>query len=236
VRGGPSSRLMDALEAVRRGGFVLLFDDSSREGEVDMVKPAPYVRPEDILTLRREAGGLICVALDAGLSRLLGLPYLLQLLLDAGPRWPGAERLAGNTLARRPYGDLPAFSLSVNHVETFTGITDVDRSRTIRALGEVAMLAEQDGERARELFWRSFRAPGHVPLLIAREGFPKERRGHTELAIYLASLAGVPKAMVLCEMLAEEGGALPKERARRLADQRGYAFVEGRELVQMAGA
>jgi 3,4-dihydroxy 2-butanone 4-phosphate synthase len=232
VRRVPSQRLLHVLEEVRRGRFVLLYDDSRREGEVDMVKAASHVGPLDVLTLRQLAGGLICVAIDARTAERLQIPFLLDLLLSSASE--GALRLAQNTLARRPYGDLPAFSLSVNHVDTYTGITDRDRSLTIRALAEVARLAEEDGAKARELFLSSFRAPGHVPILISREGFPRERRGHTELAIFLASLAGLPKAMVLCEMLASDGNALEREEARRVAQERGYAFVEGYELVQLA--
>jgi len=124
------------------------------------------------------------------------------------------------------YDDRSSFSLTVNHRETFTGITDADRSLTIRELA--AMAAEPDAE----AFAESFRSPGHVHLLRAAPNLLADREGHTELGIALAAAADQPPGVVVCEMLDDEtGAALPPAAARSYAEREGLVYVEGASLV-----
>src|SRR5690606_41647870 len=85
------------------------------------------------------------------------------------------------TEGKAAYGDKPSFSISINHRSTFTGITDNDRALTISKMAEVCRNIDSGGV---EDFAKSFRAPGHVPILIASRRLLHDRMGHTELCIY----------------------------------------------------
>ncbi|MEM4398463.1 MAG: 3,4-dihydroxy-2-butanone-4-phosphate synthase [Candidatus Nitrosocaldus sp.] len=174
------SSLEEAIDALSRGRFVLLHDGKDREDEVDMLIPAQFVTPRSIATMRRDAGGLICLALGYKIASRLGLFYmhdLLNLALNG--------RLKGIVSTCSPYGDRPAFSITINHRDTYTGVTDRDRALTISSMARVAE-SVLNGEDGVAEFITSFRSPGHVPLLIAANNLLKERRGHTEMAIYMA--------------------------------------------------
>ncbi|MEM3030601.1 MAG: 3,4-dihydroxy-2-butanone-4-phosphate synthase [Candidatus Micrarchaeia archaeon] len=206
----------EAVAALRAGRFVVLFDSSSREGECDLVIHASKAIPQAIAFMRRHAGGLVCLATDKATAEVLSLPYFHELL--------AATPLAPLASARMPYGEPPAFSILISHRKTYTGVTDADRSLTIREFAR--LVAQNNG--LRSSFLENFRSPGHVPLLIGRS--LSERRGHTELALRLCELARLPPAVVLCEMLGK-WKALGKRQARAFARARGLPFVEGRELI-----
>ncbi|MDL5363540.1 3,4-dihydroxy-2-butanone-4-phosphate synthase [Halalkalicoccus sp. NIPERK01] len=203
-----------AVEAFRSGSPVLIHDAADREGETDLIYPAGAVGSDDVARLRNDAGGLVCVALSASVADRLGLPFV-QEAIDH----PAAEN---HDLA---YDDRSSFSLTVNHRETRTGITDADRALTITALAGVA--AEPDAG----AFARTFRAPGHVHLLRAAEGLLAEREGHTEFGVALADAADLPPAVVVCEMLDDHsGGALSPGDARAYAERHDLPYLEGRDL------
>ena len=215
-----------SLQSLRRGEFVLLFDSAGRENEVDMVVAAQHVTPEHVARMRQHAGGLLCVALDHGFAESLRLRYMHEILSDSSSSVPGKEMIMG--LA--PYGDRPTFSLSVNHYRTYTGITDRDRSLTIR---EMAALFDIDNRQKR--FASSFKTPGHVPLLIASGGLLAARQGHTELSVYLARLAGLAPVTAICEMMdSQTYSALSVDRAGLYARQNGIPLLDGRELLEHA--
>jgi 3,4-dihydroxy 2-butanone 4-phosphate synthase len=128
------------------------------------------------------------------------------------------------------YGDRPAFTIWVNHVSTKTGIPDIDRSKTIVELDNtVRVYLEEGAEAARRKFINEFQAPGHVPFLAARS--LAVRRGHTELATCLASLAGLRPSVAFAEML-DKHVSLPPWKARRVAAERGIPFITGDEIVE----
>jgi 3,4-dihydroxy 2-butanone 4-phosphate synthase len=189
-----------AAEALKRGKVVLLYDFDDREGETDLVIGAEFVTPEHVWQLRRDAGGLICVAIDPVICSNLGLPYIADVLKFAAGMAKGPEGENGSkdetktrgfgaieSLCERqgdiPYDSRSSFSLRVNHRDTFTGITDIDRALTIKRLAAVARAALNGGSFN---FGAEFRSPGHVPLLRAAPGLLAERRGQTELSIVLA--------------------------------------------------
>ncbi|WP_332897278.1 3,4-dihydroxy-2-butanone-4-phosphate synthase [Haladaptatus sp. CMSO5] len=210
-----ASDLDRVIAAFKAGGPVLIHDAADREGETDLVYPAASVAPSDVARMRNDAGGLVCVAVSDAVADDFALPFL-QDVLDH----PIA---AAHDLG---YDERSSFSLTVNHRDTFTGITDEDRALTISKLGRAA------ADTAAVDFAAEFRAPGHVHLLRAAPGLLAERKGHTELGIALADAAGVAPAVVVCEMLDDETGkALSPADARAYAERHGFPYIEGARLV-----
>ncbi|PSQ52844.1 3,4-dihydroxy-2-butanone-4-phosphate synthase [Halobacteriales archaeon SW_8_65_20] len=211
-----SSTVVDAaVAAFQRGEPILVHDAADREGETDLVYPAHAVDTDAVARLRNDAGGLICVALSDQVAQAWSLPFA-QDTVDH----PAA------TDHELTYDERSSFSLTVNHRETFTGITDADRALTISRLGEAARAPDTTE------FAAEFRAPGHVHLLRAAPELLGDRQGHTELAVAVANAADQPAATVVCEMLDDEtGGALSPTDARAYADRNGLVYVEGSELV-----
>ncbi len=219
-----------AARALALGEPVLLYDAAEREGETDLVILSERATPELVRLLRQDAGGWICTAISDELRGRLGLPFYGELLSSAAPRFPilrelGRERLRYD--ARSPFG------VHVHHRATFTGIPDRDRATTIRALGELARDAPRLADEAlRARFVAEFSSPGHVPVLYAAPRLLAERKGHTELAVSLARMAGVSESATVCEMLGDSGGARDPEAARRYAELHGFEFLEGATLVE----
>lgn len=212
---GEAGTVDRAIEAFRQGRPVCIHDAADREGETDLIYPASAVTPDAVCHLRNDAGGLVCVAVSHVVADELGLPFL-QDELDHPAAFDH----------ELTYDDRSSFSLPVNHRETHTGITDEDRSLTIRELASVAMAPSQ------EVFAAEFRTPGHVHLLRAAEGLLGQRQGHTELGVALAKAADVAPAVVVCEMLDDETGrALTPHEAAMYADSHGIPYVEGAALV-----
>ncbi|MGM0604782.1 MAG: 3,4-dihydroxy-2-butanone-4-phosphate synthase [Halobacteriota archaeon] len=217
-----SSPLDRAIDAFRAGQPVLIHDFEDREGETDIVYPAGAVEPTDVVRLRTDAGGLICVAVSDPVADAFGLPFLEDEIDH-----PSAS---SHDLA---YDSRSSFSLPVNHRETYTGITDVDRSLTITELAAAATRAAADASRyTPETFAESFRSPGHVHVLRGAPNLLSDRTGHTELGLALASAAGLPPAVVVCEMLdGATGVAKTPADARSYAEANDLVYVEGQTVV-----
>lgn len=214
-----------AIQALKQGEMVLIFDGDGREEETDLVIASQFVTPEHIRRMRKDGGGLICTALHPAIARELGLPFLSDVLSSAAERFPVLNALEANDI---PYDERSSFSITINHRRTFTGITDSDRALTIR---ELARLASLNGEK-RTLFGKNFRSPGHVILLRAADGLLRSRRGHTELSVALTEMAGLTPIATICEMMGDNGGALSKREAKRYAEKHGLVFLEGEEIMQ----
>jgi 3,4-dihydroxy 2-butanone 4-phosphate synthase len=217
-------RIDRALEELRAGNFVLVHDASDRENEVDMAVAAEAIEPRHVATMRRDAGGLICVALHPRIADNLGLPYMTEIYGAASSRYDVLKATKPDDI---PYDERSAFSISVNHRRTFTGITDVDRALTIRELAKLGAKA-LDGPMTEE-FGRNFRSPGHVPILRAANGLLLERWGHTELAVALAEMAGITPAVAICEML--DG-----ETNRALSWRKAVEYARGKRLPCLRAA
>jgi 3,4-dihydroxy 2-butanone 4-phosphate synthase len=223
--------LEDAIIALSAGKFVLIHDDKGRENEVDMVIAAEFVTPMHVGIMRRHAGGLICTAITHEAASKLGLMYMHDILEHVSTIAPKLSKL---TFSRAPYGDRSAFSISVNHRDTYTGITDYDRALTINGIADVCRNIESDGP---ERFSYSFRAPGHVPLLIAAKGLLNNRIGHTELCLYLAQVSGLTHSVVMCEMLdINTHRALTIDGAQKYARENNILILEGSQLTNYAKA
>ena len=215
------------IEDFRKGKAVLIYDADDRERETDIAMPAFAVTPRDVAFLRKFGGGLICVAIHPVAAEKLGLPFMSDVLRCSAEKFASLQCLVEGE-GDIPYDRRSSFSLWVNHRSTFTGITDRDRAITIRHIGKAVerVLAGLSYE-----FCREFRTPGHVAILRAADGLLAERRGQTELSVVLAMLAGIPPAVVICEMLDDESGrALSKARAKSFADAHSITFLQGREL------
>jgi len=222
--------LTRAMEDIKAGRFVLVFDSDSREAETDMAIASRFVDHDAVRRMRREAGGLICTIAPAETWRRLGLPYMAELFAESYERHPALRLLAPDDL---PYDTKSAFSITINHRKTFTGIPDRDRALTISEFAKLGMRAAgMTDEEARAEFGGSFRAPGHVFLLNSQPKVLDERRGHTELLTGLLKLAGEYPSATICEMMGDDGRSLPKEEAKRYAERNGLAFVEGAEIIE----
>lgn len=221
--------LEKAIEAVKKGKMILLFDAEDREGETDLVIPALNTTPLDIARMRCDGGGLICVAIYGKAADRLGLPYMSELLKSVSLNGHSSLRSLVEKKGDIPYDSRSSFSLWVNHRKTFTGITDNDRALTITRIGE-SVKRVLNGEEID--FGSEFRSPGHVALLRASSGLLDERRGQTELSIVLALKAGITPSMVVCEMLdAITGKALSKEKAKKYSVLNNMPFIEGKDLL-----
>jgi 3,4-dihydroxy 2-butanone 4-phosphate synthase len=213
---GEASAVERAIDAFRRGEPVCIHDADDREGETDLVYPATAVTPAAVSRLRNDAGGLVCVAVSDAVAEAFGLPFLGDALDHPAS---GDHDLT--------YDDRSSFSLPVNHRDTDTGITDEDRSLTIRELAAAATAPEETD------FASTFRTPGHVHILRGAPNLLADRRGHTELGLALAQAADQPPAVVVCEMLDDETGlALSPGDAATYAEAHGAPFVEGAQLVE----
>lgn len=221
-----------SLEAIKQGKMILLFDDDDREGETDFVIPALDVTASDIVRMRKDGGGLICVAIQSEAADKLGLPFISDVMRNVS--LDGQKSL--QTIVEK-IGDIPydshsrsSFSLWVNHRNTFTGISDNDRTLTINKIGETVK-SVLNGDKID--FGKEFRSPGHVALLRAASRLLDERRGQTELSIQLAQMAGINPSMVVCEMLDEKtGNALSKEDAIKYSKRYNIPFLEGKNVVE----
>lgn len=211
-----------ALKALRDGQFILIYDFDSREGETDFAIRADQVTPKHVRRMRKDGGGLICIAVHPLAAQKLGLPF--------------AHELLGVNGIVEKVGDVPydpmnksSFSIWVNHRDTYTGITDRDRALTINAIADQVKQSLNGGGSD---FSKQFRTPGHVAILRAADGLLDQRRGQTELSIALAEGAGVTPAIVICEMLDDESDlALSKEDAQRYARKNGLVFIDGTSVV-----
>jgi 3,4-dihydroxy 2-butanone 4-phosphate synthase len=217
--------LDEAVAALKAGRMVLVYDGKGRENEVDMVVAAEHATASHVASMRIDAGGLICLAISNEVAAKLGLAYMHDMVASLGKVNPIFTKL---TEGKAAYGDKPSFSISINHRDTFTGITDHDRALTITRMASVCKNIESTGV---EEFSKGFRAPGHVPILIASRRLLQDRMGHTELCVYLAKLANISPAIVMCEMMdSSTHRALSLEDAKKYATKFGLPLVDASEL------
>lgn len=222
-------RVERAARALDSGEPVLIFDAADREAETDLVFLSEHATPELVRLARQEAGGLVCTAVSDELRRRLDLPFFSELLALAADEFPAVRGLT----ERPRYDRRSSFGITVNHRDTFTGVPDNDRALTIRTVGAIARAAPSlSDDELKSRFRAAFVSPGHVPLLYAAPRLLAERKGHTELAVSLARMAGLSESATVCEMLGDSGGARDPEAARAFARARGYSFLEGADLVE----
>ncbi|MBN1166270.1 MAG: 3,4-dihydroxy-2-butanone-4-phosphate synthase [Methanospirillaceae archaeon] len=216
--------IQDALRRLAAGELVLLYDFDDREQETDFAIRSDRVRREDICLMRHDGGGLICTAIAHRAAQELGIPFAREVLRNCAM----VEKIG--EIPYDPHNN-SSFSLWVNHRETFTGITDRDRTLTINRIAEVVADALNGKNPS---FSAGFRTPGHVPILIAAEHLLSQRHGQTELSVAMAEMAGIVPAVTICEMLDDTtGDALRKRDAKRYAEKHHLAFIEGADVLAL---
>ena len=122
----------NALASLRSGKMIAIYDGDEREGETDLIFAAQFASAQKIETLRRDAGGLICLAVSSKTAQKLKLPFYTDILDESNLE---VKKLACTKTA---YGDKPAFSIAINHKQVYTGITDNDRALTISKFDEIS--------------------------------------------------------------------------------------------------
>jgi 3,4-dihydroxy 2-butanone 4-phosphate synthase/GTP cyclohydrolase II len=195
-------RVEEAVDAVRRGEFVVVVDDEDRENEGDLIIAADKMTPEKMAFMIRYTSGLICLSMEGSRLDDLDLP-----LMVAG---------SANTEGQRT-----AFTVSVDAKQgTTTGISAADRATTVRALVDPHTAP---GDLAR---------PGHIFPLRYREGGVLKRAGHTEAGVDLARLAGSAPAGVLAEIVNDDGTMQRLPDLERFTEEHGLVLVSIADLIR----
>ena len=166
------STIEEAVEDLRSGKMIIAVDDPDRENEGDLICAARYATTENVNFMASYAKGLICMPMSAEMTRKLDLKQMV------------AENTDNHSTA---------FTVSIDHVSTTTGISAVERSVT--AMKCVAPDAKP----------YDFRRPGHMFPLEARKGGVLVRTGHTEATVDLMRIAGLEECGLCCEIIREDG-------------------------------
>ena len=172
-----------ALEDLRQGKIILVTDDPERENEGDFICAAEFATTANINFMATHGKGLICMPMSERFVRKLQFPQMVQHNTD---------------------NHETAFTVSIDHVSTTTGISAAERSIT-------AMAVVSEDARPED-----FRRPGHMFPLLAKRNGVLERSGHTEATVDLCRLAGLKECGLCCEIMREDGTAqLYRESGRR---------------------
>lgn len=189
----------EALEDLRNGKMILVTDDADRENEGDLICAAQFATTENINFMATHGKGLICMPMSEYYARKLQLPQMV---------------------AQNTDNHETAFTVSIDHVSTTTGISAVERS--------VTALACVDEEAKPE----DFRRPGHMFPLIAKKNGVLERNGHTEATVDLCRLAGLKECGLCCEIMREDGTMMRTKELSELAEAYDLKFVTIADLQQ----
>lgn len=193
------SRIEEAIQALRNNEIILVTDNEDRENEGDMICAGENVTGEMINIMATYARGLICTPIGSEVARRLSLnPMVVQ-----------------NTDNHET-----AFTVSVDHINTSTGISAFERAETIRALADGKSLASD------------FRRPGHVFPLVAKDGGVLERDGHTEATIDLLRLAGLREVGICCEIMDSDGHMMRGEDLIKLAEKLNLKITTVEEIQE----
>jgi len=224
----------EAVEAFKNGEPIMVFDSAFRERETDLLWPASAADSEVIRTLRKDCGGLLFLAIGNEIGDLFGLPWLQDIHTTPAniAQWPVLDELKTNDLQ---YDTKSAFTLSLNHRNTYTGITDRDRALTTKRFADLVTELGKDTkpDDARKALGKEFRTPGHIPVCREAPGGLATRQGHTELAVSIARLAGVAACTIGAEMLEPNGEkSLPFAEALKYSKKHKIPFVTGKDLLK----
>ncbi len=231
-----SDLIREAAEAFSQGNPVMVFDSDFRECETDLLWPAAAATPAVMRQLRQDCGGLLFLAIGDDIGEKFGLPWLQD--IHTHPALVEENPVLGKLITDDlQYDTRSAFTLSLNHRDTYTGITDHDRALTTRRFGELAdEMSGSSAIDAMSALGEEFRTPGHIPLCREAPGGLSTRQGHTELAVAIARLAGLAPCTIGAEMLQPDGDrALSVEDARAYASTRGIPMLTGEEIMRAFG-
>lgn len=166
------SSIEEALDELRNGRLIMVIDDPDRENEGDLICAAQFATTENVNFMAVHAKGLICTPMSAAVAERLGLEQMVKVNTD---------------------NHSTAFTVSIDHVDTTTGISAEERGFTCRMCADSATKPEE------------MRRPGHVFPLVSRAGGVLKRNGHTEATVDLCRLAGLEECGLCCEIMREDG-------------------------------
>ena len=187
----------EALDELRNGRIILVTDDPDRENEGDMICAAEFATQANVNFMATYAKGLLCTPMSAALATKLGLPPMVSENTD---------------------NHETAFTVSIDHISTTTGISAAERSIT-------ALQCVNDESRPQD-----FRRPGHMFPLTARRGGVLVRNGHTEATVDLCRLAGLKECGLCCEVMDDDGTMMRTPKLWKLAEKYNIKFITIKEL------
>ena len=187
-----------ALDALRAGKNILVIDDPDRENEGDIICAAQFATTENVNFMATHAKGLICMPMSGDYCDKLGLPQMVEQNTD---------------------NHETAFTVSIDHVKTTTGISAVERSLT-------AMMTVNPEAKPSD-----FRRPGHMFPLRAREGGVLIRSGHTEATVDLCRLAGLAPVGLCCEIMREDGTMMRTTELIQFAKKHDLVMISIADLI-----
>lgn len=186
------------LADLRAGKCILVIDDPDRENEGDLICAAEFATTENVNFMATSAKGLICMPMHASIAKELNFPLMCEVNQD---------------------NHETAFTVSIDHVSTSTGISAVERSQT-------AMAVVAEGAKATD-----FRRPGHMFPLIAKEGGVLVRAGHTEATVDLLTLAGLKPCGLCCEIMADDGTMMRTTELLQFAERQNLTVLTIADLI-----
>ncbi len=193
------STIEHALDELRAGKIILCTDDPDRENEGDLICAAEFATPEILNFMASKAKGLICMPMSRQIAKNLGF----------------GQMVADNTDNHET-----AFTVSIDHIKTSTGISAFDRSVTAMAVADKTSKPED------------FRRPGHMFPLVAKEGGVFERTGHTEATVDFCRLAGLTQAGLCCEIMSEDGHMSRLSELKKMAAEWNLKLVTIEQLIK----
>ncbi|MBO7277985.1 MAG: bifunctional 3,4-dihydroxy-2-butanone-4-phosphate synthase/GTP cyclohydrolase II [Bacteroidales bacterium] len=188
----------EAIEDLRAGKMIVAVDDPDRENEGDLICAAEFATLENVNFMASQAKGLICMPMSRELTQKLGLEQMV---------------------AHNTDNHATAFTVSIDHVSTATGISALERSVT-------AMKAVEDGARPED-----FRRPGHMFPLEAKPAGVLERMGHTEATVDLMRIAGLKECGLCCEIMREDGTMMRTAELQEFAQKHGLKMITVADLI-----
>ena len=187
----------EAIRELQAGHLILVVDDPDRENEGDLICAAQYATPANVNFMATHAKGLICMPMSIELAHKLNFVQMVSENTD---------------------NHETAFTVSIDHVETTTGISAVERSLTALKVVEESAKPED------------FRRPGHMFPLVAKPGGVLERNGHTEATVDLLRHAGMKQAGLCCEIMRDDGTMMRTSELMQKAEEWGIAFISIKQL------
>ena len=188
----------EALEDLRKGRVILVTDDPDRENEGDFICAAEFATTENVNLMASRGKGLICMPMSEEYTKKLNLS---QMVLD-------------NTDNHET-----AFTVSIDHKSTTTGISAVERGITARKCVETDSMPGD------------FRTPGHMFPLKAKPNGVLEREGHTEATVDLCRLAGLREVGLCCEVMRDDGTMMRTQELYELARELDMKFITIKDLI-----